>query len=109
MRIKRFYILSLLSILLIGCNVRYSFNGGSVPAEASTFSVDYFNVRASLADPNYGQVITEGLKDLLLDQTPLGLADQDGDIRQAAYLATVRGLRIKRAICQCRGGVAGRN
>ncbi|NND94670.1 MAG: LptE family protein [Flavobacteriales bacterium] len=73
-------ILSLTVCILISCKVRYSFSGGSVPAEAKTFSVSYFSVRANLADPNYGQNITEGLKDLLLDQTPLGLSDNDGDI-----------------------------
>ena len=67
-------------LVLTSCKVRYSFSGGSVPAEAETFSVSYFNVRAALADPNYGQVVTEGLKDLLLDQTPLSLADDNGDI-----------------------------
>lgn len=66
--------------ILTSCKARYSFSGGSVPAEARTYSVSYFNVRAALADPNYGQVVTEGLKDLLLDQTPLSLADSDGDI-----------------------------
>ncbi|NNC83821.1 MAG: LptE family protein [Flavobacteriales bacterium] len=66
--------------LIPSCKVRYSFSGGSVPAEADTFSVSYFLVRAPLADPNYGQQVTEGLKDLLLDQSPLNLADEDGDI-----------------------------
>jgi len=42
--------------------------------------VDYFVTRAPLADPNYGQVVTEGLKDLLLSQTRLRLADGTGDI-----------------------------
>ena len=78
--IKRVSIFLLLCCLAGSCKVRYSFSGGSVPAEANTFSVSYFGVRASLADPNYGQNITEGLRDLLLDQTPLGLADSDGDI-----------------------------
>ncbi len=58
----------------------YTFTGGSVPVDAKTFSVSYFKVQASLADPNYGQQVTEGLKDLLLDQTRLNLADADGDL-----------------------------
>jgi hypothetical protein len=60
--------------------MRYSMSGGSTPPNAKTFSVDYFTVRAPLADPNYGQLVTEGLKDLLLNQTRLSLADANGDI-----------------------------
>jgi len=55
-------------------------SGGSTPPNAKTFSVDYFTVRAPLADPNYGQLVTEGLKDLLLNQTRLSLVDNNGDI-----------------------------
>lgn len=76
--------LPLLLITLLGnCTLRYSMNGGSTPAEADTFSVSYFNVQAPLADPNYGQLLTEGLRDLLLDQTRLSLADSDGDLQFA--------------------------
>jgi hypothetical protein len=60
--------------------VRYSFNGGSVPPEADTFSVDYFNVTAALANPAYGQTLAEEFKDLMLGQTRLNLANSDGDL-----------------------------
>lgn len=66
--------------LLISCQVRYSFNGGSVPAEADTFSVEYFNVVAPLADPNYGQQLSEAYRDLLQGQTRLSIASASGDI-----------------------------
>ena len=78
MRYSPFLIITLL--LLASCSTRYSMTGGSTPAEAKTFSVDYFSVRAPLADPNYGQLVTEGLRDLLLNQTRLSLSDRDGDI-----------------------------
>lgn len=67
-------------LLFASCTTRYSMTGGSTPADAKTFSVDYFAVRATLADPNYGQQVTEGLRDLLLNQTRLQLVDSGGDI-----------------------------
>jgi len=73
-----------LGILILGtftsCNVRYSFSGGSVPAEAQTFSVDYFLVSAPLANPNYGQQVSEAYRDLMLSQSRLRLATSDGDL-----------------------------
>ncbi len=78
MRLQSYILLLLL--VLSSCSARYSMSGGSTPLEAKTFSVDYFTVRAPLADPNYGQLVTEGLRDLLLNQTRLGLADSEGDI-----------------------------
>ena len=78
MRINPTYLLIIM--LLASCSARYSMNGGSTPVDAQTFSVDYFNVRAPLADHNYGQQVTEALKDLLLSQTRLSLTDDDGDI-----------------------------
>ena len=71
-----------ISILLLmsSCNLCYSFNGGSVPPEANTFSVDYFVVTAPLANPNYGQQISEAYRDLLLSQSRLKLTSSDGDL-----------------------------
>lgn len=68
------------ALLLNSCSMQYSMNGGSVPLEAQTFSVDFFVLRAPVADPNYGQLVTEELRDLLLDQTRLKLAEDRGDL-----------------------------
>jgi len=77
-------------ILLMSSCFSLSFTGGSVPPEAKTFSVDYFPVRAALADPNYGQLLSESMKDLLLAQTRLNLVEQDGDIQFSGTVSTYR-------------------
>lgn len=79
-------IICVLSLLFVGCKVNYSFTGGSVPAKATTFSVEYFSVSAPLASPTINQVITEGLKDYLLAQTRLDLAKSNGDIQYSGVI-----------------------
>ncbi len=74
-------------LIFCSCQVRYSFNGGSVPAEAETFSVDYFNVTAALANPAYGQTLAEEYKDLMLGQTRLNLSSSDGDLHYEGQIA----------------------
>jgi hypothetical protein len=74
-------------VFLSSCGI-YKFNGGSVPAGADTFSVEYFQVRAALADPNYGQLFTESLKDVLLSQTRLSLVEEEGDIQYQGVVET---------------------
>jgi len=85
---KPFYII-LICILAQSCGV-YSFTGADIPAEAKTFSVKYFNVNAPLADPNYGQILSESLKDLLLSQTKLDLTKVEGDLQFEGYIKDYR-------------------
>lgn len=90
MKIKFLVAIGIL-FLLNACKVNYSFTGGSVPAQANTFSVEYFNVSAPLASPIINQELTEGLKDFLLAQTRLDLAKSNGDIQ---YSGTVTGYNV---------------
>lgn len=68
-------------VTLSACRVSYSFSGADIPAEAKTFSVDYFKSATALVSPNFNQNFTESLKDLLLGQTPLDLTRTNGDIQ----------------------------
>lgn len=88
---KRFGFILPLLLLIAGCRVNYSFTGGDV-GEARTMSVDLFEARAPLATPNSAQVFTETLRDVLLAQTPLKLARQDGDVR---YSGTISGYSVQ--------------
>jgi len=63
-----------------GCKVNYSFTGANIPPDARTISVDLFTALAPLATPLTAQVFTETLRDLLLAQTPLQLAREQGDL-----------------------------
>lgn len=64
----------------LGCKVNYSFTGADIPTDAKTISVDLFSTAAPLATPLTAQIMTETLRDLLLAQTPLQLAREQGDL-----------------------------
>jgi len=67
-------------ILFSSCKIHYSFTGGSVPPEAKTVSVQYFQNNASLAPPTLSQTFTEALRDKLSSQTRLSLINKGGDL-----------------------------
>jgi hypothetical protein len=83
----------LLALLLVcaGCRVNYSFTGGDVGA-ARTVSVELFGTGSPLATPQSAQVFTETLRDLLLAQTPLKLAQTDGDVQ---YSGSIIGYEVQ--------------
>ena len=74
----------LLSISLTSCGI-YSFTGASIPKEAKTISVDYFNNKAATVQPSLSQVFTERLKDIFLEQTNLSLSENEGDLSFSGY------------------------
>lgn len=78
--------LFLLIALSASCRVNYSFTGGD-PGNAKTMSVELFQARAPLATPNSAQVFTETVRDLLLAQTPLKLARENGDVQYSGSIS----------------------
>jgi len=81
----------LLAILLHACTVNYSFTGGD-PGQAKTVSVELFQARAPLATPGAVQTFTETVRDLLLAQTRLKLAQTDGDVQ---YSGSITGYDVQ--------------
>ena len=81
----------LLILTTASCRVNYSFTGGDV-GQARTVSVELFEARAPLATPGSAQTFTETLRDLLLAQTPLKLARQDGDVQ---YSGSITGYDVQ--------------
>lgn len=77
--------LTILVLLAAGCRVNYSFTGGDV-GNARSVSVDLFEARSPLATPQSAQVFTETLRDLLLAQTPLKLAREEGDVQYSGAI-----------------------
>lgn len=71
----------ILLIFASACTVNYSFTGADIPAEAETFSVQQFQIATPLATPDYGLILSEDMKDLMLAQTRLDLADKRGDLQ----------------------------
>lgn len=83
--------LALASCVLHGCRVNYSFTGGD-PGNARTLSVELFQARAPLATPSAAQTFTETVRDLLLAQTPLKLAQSEGDVQ---YSGSITGYDVQ--------------
>jgi hypothetical protein len=77
--------------LLPACRLNVSFTGGDT-GDARTVSVELFQARAPLVTPQSAQVFTETLRDLLLAQSPLKLAREDGDLR---YSGAITGYEVQ--------------
>ncbi len=70
----------LIVLLFPACKIHYGFSGATIPPEAKTVSVQYFQNQASLAPPTLSQTFTEPLRDRLSSQTRLGLVNKGGDL-----------------------------
>jgi hypothetical protein len=79
--INRISILLIISgiVLISGCKISYSFSGASISPEVKTFSVQYFQNRASLVQPGLSQMITNTLIDKCKAQTGLVYTTNIGD------------------------------
>lgn len=76
---KCVFILTLgVSVLLSSCNL-YKFSGTSIPPEVETFSVDFFENRASIVAPLLSQSMTEKLKQKFISETNLSIEERNGD------------------------------
>jgi hypothetical protein len=73
-------IMCCVSILFTACKISYSLNGASIPPEAKTVSVTFFQSYASLAPPTLSQTFTEALRTRLSSQSRLTLIAKDGDL-----------------------------
>ncbi|MGZ4033367.1 MAG: LptE family protein [Bacteroidia bacterium] len=73
-------LMSCVMILFPGCKIHYSLSGASIPPEAKTVSVTYFQNNASLAPPTLSQSFTEALRDKLSSQSHLSLVNKGGDL-----------------------------
>jgi hypothetical protein len=82
-RTKSTYLFCFLAVqllLLTGCKIHYGFTGGTIPPEAKTVAVQYFQTTATLAPPTLSQLFTEALKDRMSSQTRLALVNKSGDL-----------------------------
>jgi hypothetical protein len=79
-RISDIPLLLMILVFLSGCGV-YSFTGASIPPGAKTVSISYFVNNASLVEPTLSQSLTDALRDRFLQQTPLALVNENGDLQ----------------------------
>jgi len=68
------------TLLLSGCKVSYSFSGARIAPEVKTFSVQYFQNRASLVQVGLSQGLTNALIDKCKGQTSLKYVTGVGDV-----------------------------
>lgn len=76
----------LMGIIFWGCHV-YSFTGASISPDVKTFSVQYFQNRASLVQPALSQQFGEKLKDKFISQTTLTMVNTTGDLDFSGYIS----------------------
>ncbi len=60
--------------------------GADIEPEVKSVSVAFFQNNASLAHPNTGQLFTESLKDIMMNQTRLNLVASKGDITYEGFI-----------------------
>ena len=78
-----FYLLSVLFITVCihqSCKVSYSFTGVSINPQIKTVSIQYFDNRAPIVQPQLSQIFTDALRDKVQGQTNLTLVTSYGDV-----------------------------
>ncbi len=82
--IKNTGFLLLLFVVLLSvftsCSIKYSLSGASIPPEAKTVSVQYFENNAKLKNPLLSQQLTDAIKDKFVSQTDLNIVNGYGDL-----------------------------
>ncbi|MDZ7740055.1 MAG: LptE family protein [Bacteroidales bacterium] len=73
-------VLILLAVTESGCSVKYSMSGASISPSIQTISVDYFENRSNLVQPQLSQYITNELMDKCRAQTNLDFVNEAGDV-----------------------------
>ena len=68
-----------LTLALSSCKGGYSFTGGNV-GDAKTMQVDFFDNNAQIVNPETSQWMTEAIKDIFVQQTPLELVQGSADM-----------------------------
>ncbi len=70
----------LITLILFGCSVNYSFSGINLHPDTKTVQIDFFPNNAPLVEPTLSQQFTLALQDRFLTQTNLDLVKSGGDI-----------------------------
>jgi len=64
--------------IVYGCGI-YSFTGASY-GNAKTVTIHLFENKASIVNPDLAPMLTEKLQDKFINESPLNLLDNDGDL-----------------------------
>ena len=66
-------------VLFVGCTVKYSLSGASIPPDAKTFSVAYFPNNAPMVAPILSATLTDELTQRFATRTSLVQVEEGGD------------------------------
>ncbi len=87
-KIVQCFLFLLLLQLFTGCfSVKYDLKGGvAIDPNIKSFSVQFFDNRASLVDPTLSQTFTEELKDYIANNTSIRLVTNRGDVDFSGHI-----------------------
>ena len=87
MRKSQGYLFFLAVLLILSCKAKYGFKGITIPENAKTISVLFFQNNSPLAGPTVSQKFTEKLRDMCSSQTNLTLGKSNGDINFEGFIS----------------------
>ena len=64
---------------IAACGIRYSFSGGSIPADMKTVTIHFIENQAPIVYPTLSETLTERLKARIRTQSRLSQVANDGD------------------------------
>jgi len=70
----------IVTLAAVGCSIRMTMSGASIPDDLKTVSVQYFENRAPLINPTLSQTFTENLKDRITNESRLIMRSGTGDV-----------------------------
>lgn len=76
---RRLLFVLLTAFVAVGCTVKYSLSGASIPPDAKTFSVAYFPNNAAMVTPTLSSTLTDALVDKFSRSTRLTQVPEGGD------------------------------
>lgn len=79
-KIKLLFFILFSTSLLSSC-ITYSFTGASIPPNAKTISISYFENNADFINPTLSETLTSALKDRFTSQSSLTLIPNGGDLQ----------------------------
>ena len=77
--IKKLIFTLLAAAVTVGCTVKYSLSGASIPPDAKTFSVAYFPNNAPMVAPILSATLTDELTQRFASRTSLVQVEEGGD------------------------------
>lgn len=79
-----------LSLFMLNSCISYSFTGASIPADARTISIAYFENNADFVNPTLSEILTQALRDRFASQSSLNLVPSGGDLQFEGKITTYR-------------------